>query len=87
MKKNENGTKQANLLQAIRTLKTNPSLNFLYEHVDSHQDRYKLWQFLILEEQPNVKFDGLARSAVLQSMVGVEIPSRGKQLLPLKKAA
>jgi hypothetical protein len=38
-------------------------------------------------EQMNVKCDGLAKSAVLRSMRGGALVERGKQLLPLEKAA
>lgn len=51
------GAKQADLLRVIRTLKLDLGLQFLYEHVDSHQDRYKLWRYLTPEEQIKVDCD------------------------------
>ena len=81
------GQKQADLLRSIRTLKLDQLLKLTYEHVDAHQDRIKLWRHLTLEEQINVKCDELAKSAVHRSMIQVAPENRGKQLLPLEKAA
>ena len=83
----KSGSKQADLLRAIRSLKLEKQLRFQYEHVDSHQDRHKLWHQLTLEEQMNVTCDSLAKSAVLRSMQGGTPVDRGQQLLPMEKAA
>jgi len=82
----KNGASQADLLRAIRTLKTNQALKLTYEHVDSHQDRHKLWWQLTLEEQLNCVCDGLAKAAIVASMER-PLPRPGKQLLPLERAA
>lgn len=74
------------LLRAIRTLKLNQILKLSYKHVDSHQDRHKLWWQLTLEEQLNCVCDELAKAAVTASMTS-PLPRAGKQLLPLEKAA
>jgi hypothetical protein len=44
------GAKQADLLRAIRTMKSHSLLHFQYKHVDSHMDRIKLWRCLTLEQ-------------------------------------
>ncbi len=80
------GAKQADLLRAIRTIKSHALLHFQYEHVDSHMDRYKLWRYLTLEQQLNVDCDRQAKAAVHRSFLGAPT-SRGEQLLPLEKAA
>ena len=64
----KNGASQADLLRAIRTLKLNQILKLSYKHVDSHQDRHKLWWQLTLEEQLNCVCDKLAKAAVTASM-------------------
>jgi hypothetical protein len=82
----KNGASQADLLRALRTLKQSQALKCLYKHVDSHQDRHKLWWQLTLEEQLNCVCDGLAKAAVSRSMED-PLPRNINQLLPLEKAA
>ena len=81
------GSKQSDLLRAIRTCKLDNRLAFLYHHVKGHQDRHLLWHQLTLEAQLNVKCDGLAKGAVQRWLEGgCDVP-RGLQLLPREKAA
>ena len=80
------GAKQADLLRAIRSIKSYSLIHFQYEHVDSHMDRIKLWRYLTLEQQLNADCDRQAKSAVHRSFFGASTP-RGKQLLPREKAA
>jgi hypothetical protein len=82
----KNGAKQADLLRALRSLKLHKQFQFRYQHVDSHQDKYKTWRQLSLLEQLNVKVDELAKSAVARSR-RPNLPDRGRQLLPLEKIA
>ena len=86
-KRIKTGARQSDLLRALRTLTVNNDLLFIYEHVYGHQDRRKLWTQLRLEEQLNVDCDLLAKSAVARSMEGGAPAQRGKQLLPLERAA
>ena len=72
------GAKQGGLLRVLRSLKINLSFQLTYEHVDAHQDRILAWRYLKLEEQLNGDCDSLAKSAVLRSMIGSNLPSRGK---------
>ena len=80
------GSSQADILRVLRTIKSNHKLQLTYEHVDSHQDRKKLWWQLTLEEQLNCVCDYLAKSAVSRSMMN-SLPARGQQLLPMETAA
>ena len=57
-----------------------------YEHVDSHQDKHKLWWHLTLEEQLNCVCDGLAKKAVHRSMTRLPGPEE-RYLLPEERAA
>ena len=50
-------------------------------------NRVKLWRYLTLEQQMNVDCDQLAKAAVSRSMEGPALPDRGRQLLPLERAA
>lgn len=83
------GSKHADLLRALRTIKCHHLLQLTYEHVRSHQDKYLLWHQMSLEAQLNVDCDHLAKGAVhrrLSASIG-NISSPHKQLLPLEKAA
>jgi len=81
------GSKQSDLLRAIRSCKIDCRLAFVYHHVKGHQDRHLLWHQLALEAQLNVKCDGLAKSAVQRWILFGADASRGLQLLPREKAA
>ena len=86
-KRIKTGQKQANLLRCLCTIKTNQCMKFKYKHVDTHQNRIKLWHQLMLEEQINIKCDELAKSTAHRSIIGATSADRGHQLLPLEKAA
>jgi hypothetical protein len=58
-----------------------------YEHVQSHQDRYRPWSLLTLEEQLKVICDKLANGAVSQNLQSGFPWIHAPQLLPLEKAA
>ena len=81
------GAPHADLLRALRSLKMNKLFQMTYDHVDSHQDRYKLWFQLSLPEQLNVICDGLAKEAVERRQMPQTPIRTGPQLLPLEKIA
>jgi hypothetical protein len=56
-----------------------------YEWVESHQDRYKLWHQLTIEQQLNCYCDTLAKDAVTRSLLTNAIPTQ--QRLPKESVA
>ena len=81
------GASQADILRALRSIKTNPALQFTYEWVPSHQDKHKAWHLLPLAAQLNVRCNELAKEAVLRSLIDDRRLGRALQLLPREKAA
>jgi hypothetical protein len=81
------GIKHSDLHRAIRTYKCTINMVLRYEHVRSHQDRYRPWSLLTLEEQLNVICDKLAHGLVSQYLQSGFPRIRAPQLFPLEKVA
>ena len=78
------GASQADIKRAFRKVKTGLKASLHYSWVQSHQDRYKLWHHLTIEQQLNCYCDSLAKEAVLRAQ---SQRRPGKQTLPRESAA
>jgi hypothetical protein len=81
------GIKHSDLHRAIRTCKCTIHMMLRYKHVRPHQDRYRPWSLLTLEDQLNVICDELANGAVSQYLQSGFPQILAPQLLPLEKVA
>ena len=80
------GASQADIKRVLRNVKGVLRGTLQYEWVPSHQDRYKLWNQLPIEQQLNCMCDTLAKKAVADSLF--QPPREAKtQLLPKEKVA
>ena len=70
------GASQADIKRALRNVKCGLKAHLEYEWVESHQDRYKLWDQLTLEQQLNCYCDTLAKDAVTRSLAIAVPPSQ-----------
>ncbi|MGB2419944.1 MAG: hypothetical protein ACPH9Z_07410, partial [Luminiphilus sp.] len=61
-------------------------MTFTYAWVESHQDRYKLWHQLTIEQRLNCCCDTLAKRAVAEGMLGAQ-RDVSSQLLPRESVA
>ncbi len=80
------GASQADIQRSLRNVKVDLKGDITYEWVESHQDRYKTWEQLTLEQQLNCVCDALAKSAVSRSL-RQNRPSTYLHLLPRERAA
>ena len=78
--------KRADIKRVLRNLKAVIKGTMQYEWVPSHQDKYKLWHQLPIEQQLNCMCDTLAKKAVADSL-HKQPRLAGTQLLPREKAA
>ena len=80
------GASQADIKRAFRNVKHGLKAQLTYEWVESHQDRYKLWWQLPLEQQLNCICDDLAKAAV-RSSLGSTARTAPQLRLPRESAA
>ena len=80
------GASQADIKRAFRNVKHDLKAQLTYEWVESHQDRYKLWWQLPLEQQLNCICDDLAK-AVVRSSLGSTARTAPQLRLPRESAA
>ena len=80
------GPSQADIKRAFRNVKSGLKGKFTYEWVESHQDDFKLWHQLTLEQQLNCECDILAKQAV-ESSLSPRSPRYSHQRLPRESAA
>jgi hypothetical protein len=79
------GSKHADLLRLLRSVKHDLQHDFTYHHIYGHADRKKLWHQLTLVEKLNVLCDNWAKGARLQ---GLQLTrATDTQSLPREKAA
>ena len=69
------GASQADIKRCFRNVKTGLCAKLVYEWVESHQDRLKLWFQLSLEQQLNCLCDTLAKEAVTMSLADLTPPT------------
>ena len=81
------GSKHADLLRALRGIKSRCPMTFSYCHVRAHRDQQLPWWALSLIEQLNVTCDTLAGQAVTHGMCEVSVRSGQQLLLPRESAA
>ncbi len=79
------GASQADIKRALRNVKCGLKAKLEYTWVESHQDRYKLWHQLTIEQQLNCYCDTLAKDAVTRSLLTNTIPTQ--QRLPKESVA
>jgi len=79
------GASQADIKRAFRNVTNGLKATLVYEWVESHQDRYKLWWQLPIEQQLNCLCDDLAKAAVRSSISADR--RRLQQQLPQESAA
>ena len=79
------GASQADIKRVLRNVKTKLKATFFYEWVQSHQDRYKFWHQLTIEQQLNCHCGYTAKAAVQLSLHCLD-PRAKKQVLPCKSA-
>ena len=80
------GSSQGDIKRALRNVKAASTMRFNYEWVESHQDRYKLWTQLTVEQRLNCCCDTLAKRAVSEGMLGAR-RAASSQLLPRERVA
>ena len=80
------GASQADIKRVLRNVKHKIKSTFTYEWVQSHQDRYKFWHQLTIEQQLNCHCDSTAKAAVQHSLHCLD-PWSKKQVLPCESAA
>ena len=80
------GSSQGDIKRALRNVKAVSTMRFTYEWVESHQDRYKLWTQLTVEQRLNCCCDTLAKRAVAEGMLGAK-RTASSQLLPRERVA
>lgn len=80
------GSSQGDIKRALRNVKAMSTMRFNYEWVESHQDRYKLWTQLTVEQRLNCDCDMLAKRAVTEGMLGAT-RTAASQLLPRERVA
>jgi hypothetical protein len=80
------GASQADIKRAFRNVKHGMHAELDYVWVESHQDRYKLWTQLTIEQQLNCICDDLAKAAVCQSL-GFTERTAPQLCLPRESAA
>ena len=81
------GAKHADLLRALRSIKSRCPMTFAYCHVRAHQDQQLPWGALSLIEQLNVTCDTLAGQAVMHGQCGPSLRRGPELLLPNESAA
>ncbi len=80
------GASQADIKRSLRNVKAGLVTQFTYEWVESHQDRYKLWNQLTLTQQLNCHCDTLAKRAVRDTLKPIfSVPHQ--PVLPKESAA
>ena len=60
----KSSTKQADLVRVLRAMKQGVFLNLQYQYVKSHQDDFRQWRELPIDQRLNVMCDTLAKQAV-----------------------
>lgn len=79
------GSKHADLLRLLRSIKHDLQHAFTYHHIYGHADKKKLWHQLTLVEKLNVLCDNWAKGARLQGSQSTR--DTNTQSLPREKAA
>ena len=69
------GASQSAIKRALQNVKCGMRAKLTYEWVQSHQDRYKLWHQLTIEQQLNCYCDTLAKDSVAHSLNITTAPS------------
>ena len=76
---------QADIKRALCNVKCGLKVKLSYEWVQSHQDRYKLWHQLTIEQQLNCYCDTLAKDSVARNLLITTAPLQ--QRLPRESVA
>ena len=80
------GASQADIKRAFRNVKHGMRAKLDYEWVESHQDCYKMWWQLLIEQQLNCICNELEKAAVCQS-IDFNVRAAPQLRLPRESAA